>query len=176
MSVEFSNAYQEILLDNLMAVIKQNFMFQTQLKLTENLGKDREELQNKLNEITELYNSSKSSLSQLEVYKSKAEMNNSAHEEKNRIQGALNEELKKTSALKIQIEQKDAALSNANKEIEELKKQISSLRELVPVTKLKKFKKEEKEPVEVVETKTEVKKEYPKIENKIKKILDGSSF
>ncbi len=39
MSVEFSNAYQEILLDNLVAIIKQNFVFQTQLKLAENTGK-----------------------------------------------------------------------------------------------------------------------------------------
>ena len=36
MSVEFSNTYQEILLDNLVSIIKQNFVFQTQLKLAEN--------------------------------------------------------------------------------------------------------------------------------------------
>ncbi len=45
MSVEFSNAYQEILLENLMTIIKQNFMFQTQLKLTEDTGKQRAELE-----------------------------------------------------------------------------------------------------------------------------------
>lgn len=177
MSVEFTNAYQEILLDNLMAIIKQNFMFQTQLKLSENLGKNTEELQKKLNEITELYNSSVSSVSQLEIYKSKAEMNNSAHEEKNRIQSALNEELKKSSTLKTEIEEKNTNLSTANKEIEQLKKQILLLQELVPVTKLKKFMKEVEEPVNVVlEIKTEEKKQYPKIENKIQKILDGSTF
>ena len=41
MSVEFSNAYQEILLDNLMSIIKQNFVFQTQLKMTEDVGKQK---------------------------------------------------------------------------------------------------------------------------------------
>ena len=41
MSVEFSNAYQEILLDNLMSIIKQNFIFQTQLKLAESSGKQK---------------------------------------------------------------------------------------------------------------------------------------
>lgn len=176
MSVEFSNAYQDILFDNLMSIIKQNFVFQTQLKMTENLGKNTEELQKKLNEITELYNSSKSDLSQLEIYKSKAEMNNSAHEEKNRIQTALNEELKKTSQFKREIEQKDVQVSIANKEIVDLKKYILSLEELVPVTKLKKLKKEEIESVETVEEKPTQNKEYPKIENKIQKIVDGSTF
>ena len=51
MSVEFSNAYQEILLENLMSIIKQNFMFQTQLKMFEESGKEKEELQAKYNEL-----------------------------------------------------------------------------------------------------------------------------
>ena len=40
MSVEFSNAYQEILLDNFNSVIKQNLMFQTQLKMAEEAQKN----------------------------------------------------------------------------------------------------------------------------------------
>ena len=59
MSVEFSNAYQEILLDNLVAIIKQNFIFQTQIKLSENSSKEKEELQIKLNDLIEKYNSAK---------------------------------------------------------------------------------------------------------------------
>jgi len=51
MSVEFSNAYQEILLDNLVAIIKQNFIFQTQLKLAEDSGKATAEIQAKYNEL-----------------------------------------------------------------------------------------------------------------------------
>lgn len=173
MSVEFSNVYQEILFDNLVSIIKQNFVFQTQLKMTENLGKDKEELQKKLVELTELYNSSKSSLSQLEIYKSKAEMNTSAHEEKNRIQSALNEELKKSSTLKTELELKEKTILETKKEIDELKNYIKTLEEIVPLTKLKKLK---KESVEVVEILPQEKKEYPKIENKIQKIVDGSTF
>jgi hypothetical protein len=162
MNVEFSNAYQEILLDNLMSIIKQNFMLQTKLKIIENLGKDKEELEKKLNEITELYNSSKSEISQIEIYKSKAEVNNSAHEEKNRIQIALNKEMKKNSEL--------------NQEVEELKKQVLILEKLVSETKPKKSKKEEVEPINVVMTESQEKKEYSKIENRLQKILDGSTF
>ena len=52
MSVEFSNAYQEILLDNLVAIIKQNFVFQTQLKLAEDSGKAKDEIQARSEEHT----------------------------------------------------------------------------------------------------------------------------
>mgnify|MGYP003345724111 FL=1 len=55
MSVEFSNAYQEILFDNLVSIIKQNFMFQTQLKLAEDTGKVKEELQAKYNELANIH-------------------------------------------------------------------------------------------------------------------------
>ena len=40
MSVEFSNAYQEILLDNFNSVIKQNMLFQTQLRMSEEAQKN----------------------------------------------------------------------------------------------------------------------------------------
>ena len=50
MSVEFSNTYQEILFDNLISIIKQNFIFQTQLKIAEESGKVTAEIQTKYNE------------------------------------------------------------------------------------------------------------------------------
>ena len=66
MSVEFSNAYQEILLDNLVAIIKQNFMFQTQLKLAEDSGKVKEELQAKYNELVATHELMKNQLGEAE--------------------------------------------------------------------------------------------------------------
>jgi chromosome segregation ATPase len=45
MSEEFNKAYQEILLENATAIIKQNFLFQTQLKLSENLVHEKNELE-----------------------------------------------------------------------------------------------------------------------------------
>jgi hypothetical protein len=93
MSVEFSNTYQEILLENLQAIIKQNFVFQTQLKLVESSVKEKEELKKKVLELTEICEKSKTDLSQLHVYKTKADNSASLHEEKSRIQNALNEEM-----------------------------------------------------------------------------------
>jgi len=132
MSVEFSNAYQEILLENLITIIKQNFMFQTQLKLTEDTGKQRAELEAKYNEIVGQWNSVQGRLEEIESYKQRAENNTSAHQEKTRIQTALNDEMKKTGRLKVELEEKEG-------EISKLKDYISKLEEIAPMAKLKKI-------------------------------------
>jgi chromosome segregation ATPase len=194
MSVEFSNAYQEILLDNLTAIIKQNFVFQTQLKLSENVGKQKEESENKFlelqkqfNELNNLYNEAKNELGQIDVYKSKAEQNNSAHEEKSRIQTALNDEMKKSSALQNELQSKESEilnLKNTNQQvvdglhlqINELNDYIKKLEEIVPVTKLKKLGSVKTIPEVKEEPVFEEKNDTPKIENKLQKVLDGSAF
>jgi predicted RNase H-like nuclease (RuvC/YqgF family) len=176
MSVEFSNVYQEILLENLQSIIKQNFVFQTQLKLVEGSVKEKEELKKKVSELTEICEKSKTDLSQLQSYKIKADNLSSLHEEKNRIQNALNEEMKKNTSLKREIDQKDSQIFKNKKEIDELKDYIKTLEEIVPVTKLKKLK-SNSVVVQEIKTVTEiVKQETPKIENKIQKVLDGSTF
>ena len=132
MSVEFSNAYQEILLENLMTIIKQNFMFQTQLKLTEDAGKQRAELEAKYNEVVNQWNSVQSQLEEIESYKQRASNNTSAHQEKTRIQTALNDEMKKSSELKVKLEEKEGEISKLNE-------YISKLEEIAPMSKLKKI-------------------------------------
>jgi flagellar biosynthesis chaperone FliJ len=132
MSVEFSNAYQEILLENLMAVIKQNFVFQTQLKITEQSGNEKSELQEQLKNLQKEFDSISSQIRDVESYKQKAEQNNSAHEEKSRIQTALNDTMKKFSGLQKTIESKD-------QEISELKDYIDKLESNLATSKLKKL-------------------------------------
>lgn len=132
MSADFSNIYQEILLDNLISIIKQNFMFQTQLKMTENIGKQKEELQIKYDELVKKYSSIEPDLKMIEQYKVKANSNDSTHAEKQRIQTALNTEMQKTIKLKKNLETKEA-------EIQQLKSYIEKLEEIAPATKLKKI-------------------------------------
>ena len=166
MSVEFSNAYQEILLDNLVGIIKQNFIFQTQIKLLEMNSKDKESLQKSLtdlkakyDELNNLYSSKQNDLKQIDVYKNKAEQNNTILQEKNRIQTALNDEMRKSSTYKKQLDEKQI-------ELNDLKKYVERLEENVPVTKLKKLKLTEN-----------VKIEPPKVEVSIQpKGLVGNTF
>jgi len=125
MSVEFSNAYQEILLDNLMAIIKQNFVFQTQLKLAEDTGKSKAEIQAKYNELFQAHEA-------LKDFKAKSEVNASAHEDKSRLQSALNNSMKKYAALQKDLEAKDT-------EIASLKEYIEKLENIATPSKLKKL-------------------------------------
>lgn len=163
MSVEFSNAYQEILFDNLMSIIKQNFIFQTQLKMGEGVSKDKEELQSKYNELLAKYNSIEIEVKNIESYKAKANVNDSAHQEKSRIQGALNDQMRKNAGLVKELEEK-------NQEIEKLKEYILKLEEIAPNSKLKKI-----NPEKVVEKKPEPIVE-PAPTDIFKVLTDGSSF
>lgn len=138
MSVEFSNTYQEILLDNLVSIIKQNFIFQTQLKLAENGNKDKSELQEKYDTLFSQYESLKSQTPELEALRLRVNTNAGAHEEKSRIQSALNDEMKKSVELKGQLEVKSSELAGKIQEINDLKNQILKLESLIPVSKPKK--------------------------------------
>jgi polyhydroxyalkanoate synthesis regulator phasin len=142
MSVEFSNAYQEILLDNLIAIIKQNFVFQTQLKLAEDSGRVKEEIQTKYNDLVKVHEVLKGQLSEAQNVKLKADMSASVHEEKSRLQSALNDMMKKKVVLEKEVEEK-------NSEIENLKEYITKLEGIAPHSKLKKI-----NPEVVTETKT----------------------
>ena len=122
MSVEFSNTYQEILLDNLVSIIKQNFIFQTQLKLAEGGNKDKAELQEKYDTLFSQYESLKSQTPELEALRLRADTNAGAHEEKSRIQSALNDEMRKNVELKRELEVKSNELAKKIVELEEAKK------------------------------------------------------
>lgn len=132
MSVEFSNAYQDILLENLVSIIKQNFIFQTQLKMSEEGGKSREELQAKYNELVKIHELAKSQLGEAEKVKAVLDSNSNVHEEKSRLQTALNDTMKKFAGLEKQLDGKNA-------EIESLKEYINKLENIATPSKLKKL-------------------------------------
>jgi predicted nucleic acid-binding Zn-ribbon protein len=138
MSVEFSNTYQEILLDNLVSIIKQNFIFQTQLKLAEGGNKDKAELQEKYDTLFSQYESLKSQTPELEALRLRVDTNAGAHEEKSRIQSALNDEMRRSVELKGQLEVKSFELAGKTQEIVDLKNQILKLESSIPTSKLKK--------------------------------------
>jgi len=138
MSVEFSNTYQEILLDNLVSIIKQNFIFQTQLKLAEGGNKDKTELQEKYDTLFSQYESLKSQTLELEALRLRVDTNAGAHEEKSRIQSALNDEMKKSVELKGQLEVKSSELVGKTQEIVDLKNQILKLESSISTPKPKK--------------------------------------
>ena len=154
MSVEFSNAYQEILLDNLVAIIKQNFVFQTQLKLAEDSGKATAKIQAKYNELLQAYEAVKD-------LKTKVDVNASAHEDKSRLQGALNDTMKQNTALQKQLEEKNTEIAGLNEYIEKLES-------IATPSKLKKLNPEKFTEENIVE--------QPVPDLFAIKVNDGSSF
>jgi len=125
MSVEFSNAYQEVLLENLDAILKQNFMFQARLKLLEKEANIKTELQVKLDDVTAKYQDALSQVGQAEQYKVQASSNDAIVQEKTRIQSALNDTMRELDSTKSVLERSQA-------EIGELKTQILELQKLIP--------------------------------------------
>jgi len=158
MSAEFSNTYQEILLDNLVSIIKQNFVFQTQLKLAEKIGQEKAELQARFDDVNTKYEAIKGNVELLEQLRARADISSSVVEDKNRIQLALNDFMSKNNVLQKQLKDKEL-------EISELKKTIEKLEEIAPISKLKKINVEKKKEPETVTTVLEE-----------KKVDDGSSF
>ena len=139
MSVEFSNAYQEVLLENLDAILKQNFMFQARLKLLEKQANVQVELQAKLDELTVRYQDVLGQVGKAEQYKVQADSNDAIVQEKTRIQSALNDTMRKVSGLESSLEAKQKEVLDKDKELLDLKTYISKLEENLPATKLKKI-------------------------------------
>jgi len=157
MSVEFSNAYQEVLIENLDVILKQNFMMQARLKLFEKETNLRAEMQAKIDELTAKHQEALEQIGQTQHYKTQAESNDAIVQEKTRIQSALNDTMRELGATKNSLDSITQQLNLKNIEVEEMKSSISELEKLIPpapkVVKKPTVKTEEK-PVEISATET----------------------
>jgi ElaB/YqjD/DUF883 family membrane-anchored ribosome-binding protein len=115
MSVEFSNAYQEVLLENLDSILKQNFMFQTKLKLFEKEANIKTELQAKLDDVTAKYHEAITQVGEAEQYKVQASSNDAIVQEKSRIQSALNDTMQELGKTKTALEKSQARVAELEK-------------------------------------------------------------
>lgn len=151
MNVEFSNAYQEVLLENLDVILKQNFMMQTRLKLLEKEANVRAEMQAKIDELTVKHQEALEQIGQTQHFKVQAESNDAIVQEKTRIQSALNDAMRELGTTK-------SALEARQKEVEEMNSRIIELEKLVPpapkVVKKVTVKAIEEKPVEISATET----------------------
>jgi hypothetical protein len=139
MSVEFANAYQEVLLENLDSILKQNFMFQARLKLLEKQANLQTELQLKLDELTVKYQDVLGQVDKVEQYKVQAASNDAIVQEKNRFQSALNDTMRELSVLKGTLESvtqelntTKSLLESKEKEVEQMNIRILELEKLIP--------------------------------------------
>ena len=157
MSVEFSNAYQEVLLENLDVILKQNFMMQARLKLFEKETNLRAEMQAKIDELTVKHQEALEQIGQTQHYRVQAESNDAIVQEKTRIQSALNDTMRELGTTKNSLDSITQQLNLKNIEVEEMKFRISELEKLItPAPKVVKklTVKTEEKPVEISATET----------------------
>lgn len=144
MDVNLQNVYAEVLLDNFVAVIKQNIMFQSQLEVLTKNASDSEKLKSEIYDLKRANNDLQQKLNNLSGTQVDTSSFNSIKQEKDRLQSAANDymrQIKKLNEdlLKVKAESQETLLANSNR-LEELNKYIDKLEKVVPTNKLKKIK------------------------------------
>jgi chromosome segregation ATPase len=110
MDGKFLSTYNEVILDNFDAVLKQNFIFQTQIKILEEQIKEKSELETKLaslssekNDIVELRTEIDGLKTELDSKNLAIQNLNNTDSERHRLQTAVNNQMKEIEGLKSQV-------------------------------------------------------------------------
>lgn len=160
--IKFLNDYNEVAHENLIAIIKQNLFFQTQIKGLEEKVKLIPQLEEKLKEVTLKKEEVDYALQENVDLKKRLEDNDYIATEKKRldvdkfrVQTALNTKMKELNKLKLVHDS--------------LKEYNEGLEKLVPVSKLKKYKKQIQKQKEDMIAK-QMKEQEKRIEKKEEKV------
>ena len=178
--VNFLNSYNEVILENLNAILKQNFLFQTQLKLLEEQNSAIPKLEEQINDINSKLHAKHKDYDNLVAEKNRIadeldgvrgdlntknailQNNVQTDNDKNRLQTALNNQAKEIESLKTKMKSVDEIIGSKDEYIKQLE-------EMLPNSKRKKL---GLEVPEVVEQEKIIVKEEKKEE--IKKLDDVS--
>ena len=196
MDGKFLSTYNEVILDNFNAVLKQNFMFQTQIKILEEQIKEKSELETKLaslssenNDISELRAEIDGLKTELDNKNLAIQNLNNTDSERHRLQTAVNNQMKEIEGLKSQVgslqngndsevqlvkTQKDSEIKLLKDKEKEQLNYIAQLEEMLPNSKKKKLGieiPEEQKPT-IEESKTPAKEEI----NILKFASSGGTF
>jgi len=126
MDGKFLDVYNEVILENFYAVLKQNFMFQTQLKFAEENNKKIADLEK---QIAVLTSENKDTVTQKnQIIENSVNIDNERH----RLQVAVNNQMKELESLKKIIE-------NLNEKEKDQQKYIVQLENMFPNSKKKKL-------------------------------------
>lgn len=133
---KFMNAYNDVVFDNFNSVLKQNLMFQTQIRFHEEqvkeLGELREKLANSsssesdLNKLNDEINDLKNQLRQKEnLLRSSANSDG----ERQRLQKAVNDQMKENASLKDKVESLEKSNDLLQSKLKDLEKESGSSKE-----------------------------------------------
>ena len=196
MDGKFLSTYNEVILDNFDAVLKQNFIFQTQIKILEEQIKEKSELETKLASLSSENNNTIELRAEIDGLKAELDNKNLAIQnlnntdsERHRLQTAVNNQMKEIEGLKSQVgslqngnnsevqlvkSQKDSEIKLLKDKEKEQLNYIAQLEEMLPNSKKKKLGieiPEEQKPT-IEESKTPAKEEV----NILKFASNGGTF
>ena len=196
MDGKFLSTYNEVILDNFDAVLKQNFIFQTQIKILEEQIKEKSELETKLASLSSENNNTIELRAEIDGLKAELDNKNLAIQnlnntdsERHRLQTAVNNQMKEIEGLKSQVgslqngndsevqlvkSQKDSEIKLLKDKEKEQLNYIAQLEEMLPNSKKKKLGieiPEEQKPT-IEESKTPAKEEI----NILKFASNGGTF
>jgi predicted RNase H-like nuclease (RuvC/YqgF family) len=177
MDTKFLTYFNEVAQENFIAVVKQNLVFQAQLKLLdeeaqkipglletiEGLEETKKEVQGLVEEVTDLRN-------QLENKETIIKNNSNSDADKHRIQTALNNQAQELQKLNKRI-------ADMEKQTDEQKEYIAQLEEMLPNSKKKKLGIAVETPVVTEIVKEEKLEDTPQIDDaKLKIESSGGTF
>lgn len=158
MDVKLQNAYVEVLLDNFLSVVKQNVMFQAQLKTLTDASQELANTKKALEDLAEKYRESESRFSDMNNTVNALRVDNSNKEsqivnttslqkEKDRLQTAANDLMRQLGQLKDEKNNLLGQIETHKQTSDSTNKYIEKLELMIPATKLKKLKAEEQNDV-----------------------------
>lgn len=184
---QFLSAYNEVILENMNSVLKQNFIFQTQLKFVEDKDKEIGELKEQLAKFQDLEKNNNLSKSETEKRMSdlQSEVNNLKHQlnnkddelkkvantdaERHRLQSAVNSQMKEIESLKNKVSSLEVEKNKIVDENHQQKDYINQIEDMLPKTK--------KKQLGITEESTqEIKQPETKIEDLFKVASTGGTF
>lgn len=169
MDGKFLDVYNEVVLENFYAVLKQNFMFQTQLKFAEENTKKVGELEKKLADLSSEKNDVIKLKEQIDNLKNEItnkdaliQSSTNTDNERHRLQTAVNNQMKEIEGLKKTIDE----LQKKQKDQQEY---VTQLEEMLPNSKKKKL------GIEIPEEPKPIKEEPKTLEKEEDNILKFAS-
>lgn len=188
MDTNFLKHFNEVAQDNFVAVVKQNLVFQAQIKLLDEevqkipelldtisgLEETKKEVQGLVEENTDLKN-------QLSNKENIIKNNSASDADKHRIQTALNTQAQEIQTLTTRLaemeKQSDKKVAKLKEQVDEQKEYIAQLEEMLPNSKKKKLGIAVETPVVTEIVKEEKLEETPKIDDvKLKIQSSGGTF
>ena len=188
MDTKFLSYFNEVAQDNFIAVVKQNLVFQAQIKLLDDEAKKipglletisgLEETKSEVQSMVEEINDLKNELSNKDTI---IKNNSNSDADKHRIQTALNNQAQEIQTLTTRLaeaeKQSDKKVAKLKEQVDEQKEYIAQLEEMLPNSKKKKLGIAVEVPLVTEIVKEEKLEETPKIDNAELKIQSsGGTF